>query len=134
MASMKDAQKIWMGQGDQFPPARDLLGSIRPVGTNQLDGGGLSRRPRQLGAEHGAMRRTPQPLKQGKLPIDGLALPEFLCNGSIHGFYSLGHCKTKKRKNANTAGQLPQTELRTGRMDRKKRNLAETGIAHGFCL
>jgi hypothetical protein len=80
------------------------------------------------------MRRTSQPFKQGKLSIDGLTLPEFLCNGSIHGFYSLGHCKTKKRKNANTAGQSLQTELRTGRMARKKRNLGETGIAHGFRL
>jgi hypothetical protein len=123
-----------MGQGDQIAPARELLGSIRPVGTNQLDGGGLSRRARQLGAEHGAVRRTSQPFKQGKLSIDGLALPEFLCDSSIHGFYSLGHCKTKKRKNANTGGQSPQTRLRTGRMDQKKWNSGETGIAHGFCL
>jgi hypothetical protein len=97
MASVKDAQKIWMRQSHQFPPASDLLGCVRAVGPNQLDGGRLSRRSGQLGPEHGAMGRTAQPFKQGKLSIDDLALPEFLCDSSIHGFYSLGHCKTKKR-------------------------------------
>ena len=42
MAGVKDAQKIWMRQGDQFPPASDLLGCVRAVGPNQLNGGRLS--------------------------------------------------------------------------------------------